>query len=246
MDGSHGPDVYVWHVDTTAATPVTDDHATIFAGWVGDKLLVSRENPDGDPLVAARGDVPMSLLLDPETGEGLLITEKPMFRPTVDPTKRSAIWWDGAIEVGPDGFSWQPRSGRLLLGAWTDPGAGATDGSGGAPEEVDVLASGPVPDWDVRWDETGTRLAIWIADREDPSTGKLSLYGIDPATGRIDRANVLLDKVEAAPGFSVGEGRLVWAQDLPSGKTRVEVLAWAGTDVGQVELTPEESLVIVR
>jgi hypothetical protein len=242
-DGSLGPDVYLWRVGTDLAVPITADHQSIFSGWVGDRLLISRSNPDGDPLVAARGDVPMSLLLDPATGEETLITPDPMFRPTVDPTGRLAVWWDGAIEPGADGFGWQPRSGRLLLGDWVDPAGGEPDG---AAREEDVLASGPVPDWDARWDDTGTRLAVWIADRDDPGTGKLSLYGIDTASGRLDTEQPLLKDEPALPGFSIDNGQLVWAAASADGERRVEVLAWNGRDVGKVELAPEQELIIVR
>jgi hypothetical protein len=242
MDGSRGPDVYYWKVGSDKAVPITSDHASIFSGWDDERLLISRANPDGDPLVAARGNVPMSLVLDPETGDERVITADPMFRPTVDPMGRSAVWWDGAIEAGANGFGWQPRSGRLLLGDWVEPGRGdATE----APDE-DVLASGPVPDWDVRWDQTGTRLAVWIADGEDPTTGKLSLFGIDPTTGRLDTTEPLLKDEPALPGFALEQGQLVWAVAGDGGATRVEVLAWNGSDVGQVELSPDQELVIVR
>jgi hypothetical protein len=235
--------VYAWKVGTSEALPITTDHASIFSGWVGDRLLISRSNPAGDPLVAARGEVPLSLILDPATGDEIEITPEPMFRPTVDPMGRSAVWWDGAIEPGPDGFGWQPRSGRLLLGTWADPGSGEITG---AAADEDVLASGPVPDWDARWDQTGTRLAVWIADRDDPTIGKLSLFGIDPTTGRIDGSTPLLEDEPALPGFSIEQGQLVWAVATASGETRVEVLAWNGDDVGQVELAPDQELVIVR
>jgi len=100
---------------------------------------------------------------------------------------------------------------------------------------------------DARWDETGTRLAVWIADRDDPSVGKLSLYGIDPSTGHIDKDNVLLDDAPAAPGFAIGSGRLVWAVKGQGGKTRVEVLAWSSDGVGRVELdSGDVPLVVVR
>jgi hypothetical protein len=110
-----------------------------------------------------------------------------------------------------------------------------------------VLASGPVPDWDARWDETGTRLAVWIADRADPSVGKLSLYGIDPATGHVDTADVLLDGATASPGFAIGSGRLVWTVKQPDGATQIEVLAWTSEGVGTTRLVPsDQPLVVVR
>ena len=242
-DGSHGPDVYVWRTGTDTAEPVTTDHASVFSDWVEDQLLVSREDPDGDPITGAQGVVPESILLDPITGRERRISNDPMFRPTVSPTGRNAVWWQGAIQPGPDGMGWEPRTGRLLLGRWQQPGAKPSEDPGA---NADVLASGPVPDWDARWDETGTRLAVWIADREDPTVGKLSLYGIDPSTGHIDKDNVLLDDAPAAPGFAIGSGRLVWAVK-GQGKTRVEVLAWSSDGVGRVELdSGDVPLVVVR
>jgi len=244
-DGSHGPDVYVWRTGTDTAVPVTTDHASVFSDWVDDQLLISRADPDGDPITKAQGVVPESILLDPITGRERRISPDPMFRPTVSPTGRNAVWWQGAIEPGPDGLGWEPRTGRLLLGRWQQPGAKPSDPGGNAAP--DVLASGPVPDWDARWDETGTRLAVWIADRDDPAVGKLSLYGIDPSTGRIDKDNVLLDAAPAAPGFAIGSGRLVWAVKQASGKTHVEVLAWSSDGVGRVELDSSDvPLVVVR
>ncbi len=243
-DGSHGPDVYVWRTGTATAEPVTTDHASIFSDWVEDQLLISRADPDGDPITQAQGDVPESILLDPITRRERRISDRPMFRPTVSPTGRNAVWWEGAIQPGPKGMGWEPRSGRLLLGRWQAPGTKAGEEPGATPAP-DILASGPVPDWDARWDETGTRLAVWIADRDDPTVGKLSLYGIDPSTGRIDKDDVLLDDATAAPGFAIGSGRLVWAVKQPSGKTRVEVLAWSSEGVGRVELDSGDVPVVV-
>ncbi len=245
-DGSHGPDVYVWRTGTDTAVPVTTDHASVFSDWIEDQLVISRADPDGDPITKAQGVVPESILLDPVSRRERRISDIPMFRPTVSPTGRNAVWWQGAIQPGPDGLGWEPRSGRLLLGRWQQPGAKPSDDPG--PDAgPDVLASGSVPDWDARWDETGTRLAVWIADRDDPSVGKLSLYGIDPSTGRIDKDNVLLDDAAAAPGFAIGSGRLVWAVKQKDGKTRVEVLAWSSEGVGRAELdSGDVPLVVVR
>ena len=44
-DGSTGPDIYVWHVGDLLARPLTGDHASVFASWVGGSLLGSRVGP---------------------------------------------------------------------------------------------------------------------------------------------------------------------------------------------------------
>ena len=49
------------------------------------------------------------------------------------------------------------------------------------------VADGPFAEFDVRWDETGTWLAVWLADATDPTVGRLSLLHLDPATGELDR-----------------------------------------------------------
>jgi hypothetical protein len=167
-----------------------------------------------------------------------------MWRPTVDPTGRSAVWWDGAVEGDPTAGGWRPRAGRLVLGTWPAPGV---DPSARTEEAEDVLAAGPVDDWQARWDETGTRLAVWLADGDDPTRGLLSLYGIDPSTGRIDQDEILLEDAPALPDFSIGSGRLAWLAASEDGSSKVNVLAWGEAGIGQVELVPDASpLVIVR
>ena len=74
-----------------------------------------------------------------------------------------------------------------------------------------TIAEGPLADWDARWDETGTRLAVWIADADDPTVGTLSLYVVDPFDGRIDLASPPLEDEPALAGFSIADGRLAWA-----------------------------------
>ena len=36
--------------------------------------------------------------------------------------------------------------------------------------------AGQMVDWDARWDKTGTKLAVWIADSQNPEVGFLSLF----------------------------------------------------------------------
>jgi hypothetical protein len=107
------------------------------------------------------------------------------------------------------------------------------------------LASGPVRDWDARWDETGTRLAVWIATEGDPRIGDLTLYSVDATNGRLQTLN----RVAALAGFSIGRGRLAWA--TPKGQdgqgNRVQVVAWTKDSVGSVESREStEVLVVIR
>jgi hypothetical protein len=49
IDGSMGPDLYMWRVgDESGAVAVTTDHRTFFAGWLGNLILASRVGPSAD------------------------------------------------------------------------------------------------------------------------------------------------------------------------------------------------------
>ena len=41
VDGSQGPDVYVWSPGDAKARPITSDHASVFSGWIDDSILAS-------------------------------------------------------------------------------------------------------------------------------------------------------------------------------------------------------------
>jgi hypothetical protein len=130
------------------------------------------------------------------------------------------------------------------------PDDSATASSSPSPEPTaapQVLDTSAIRDWDARWDEAGTHLAIWIADQADPTIGRLSLYVFDPATGTLDLAEPLLSAKPALPGFSISSDRLAWATpDNQDGEgSHVEVLAWKGHDSGQVQSAPGDDQVVV-
>ena len=111
-----------------------------------------------------------------------------------------------------------------------------------------VLATGPIVDFDARWDDTGTWLAVWIADPVDPGFGRLTLFHFDPRTGLIDQPIGAPSGVSALPGFSMGFGRLAWAS--PPGQagegSRIQVAAWIGSEVGAIESIPVENAIVVQ
>jgi hypothetical protein len=68
VDGSTGPDLYLWAVSSPAAIQVTSDHQTYFSAWLGDRVLASTVaveapepgasgeptgEPNGEPTTAA-------------------------------------------------------------------------------------------------------------------------------------------------------------------------------------------------
>ena len=121
--------------------------------------------------------------------------------------------------------------------------AASPDPSAGAVPQV--IADGPVDGWEVRWDEGGTVIAVWLHEGTADKPGRLSLYPIDPATGLAGLAHPLLDSAPAAEGISLRSGRLVWSGPGTSGRDAVQVLAWNGTEVGRLELPAGQGATVV-
>lgn len=276
MDGSAGPDIYVWKVGDPLARPVTTDHRSVFGSWVGETVVGSTVVPAASGGQAGTAELAgASFLLDPETAA---VTALPQtgraWRPTVDPSGRQAVYWAGTLRAGSSVPEFSPDAGRLVLGDWgvsdggTGPSAGGTGPSAdptgpadpsGSPDPTasdadqdrdrreTTIAAGRLEDWDARWDETGTRLAVWIADRQDPSVGWLSLYRVDPFDGRIDIRRPLLDAARATAGYALSAGSLVWAEPSRDGTpagSRIQVLAWTDDGAGTVETVPGPVIVI--
>jgi Putative zinc-finger len=235
-DGSAGPDIYVWHVGDTTAVPLTTDGVSVFASWDGDRIIGSRPASDATTEASA----PVSVRIDPATGaeDG---TPTDVWRPVVDPTGRFAVAWDGTVLIDPTTHEPWPATGTLTLTSWSADGAG----SDRTPIDLGDAALAHV---DVRWDETGTWLAIWTGGADDPTIGRLSLYRLDPETGTLDQPDGAPTDVPALPGFSIGSGRLAWV--TPKGQdaegSKVQVVAWNGADVGAVESVPGEDVIVVR
>ncbi|HUP54104.1 MAG TPA: hypothetical protein VM408_01250 [Methylomirabilota bacterium] len=240
-DRSRGPDVYLWQVGDASARPITTDGTTVFASWDGNEIVASRPRPMGSK--SAVGDaVPDTIRIDPATG-----TETPagdVWRPVVDPTRTRAIGWNGSLTESADGATWAPGVGKLELSDWTAGGAD-TQANG---QDGRVVADAAAAGFDVRWDEAGDWVAIWVADPGDPSVGRLSLYEVDTARGTLDLPKDAPAGVPALPGFSIGEGRLAWA--TPPGQngegSRVHIVAWNEDGVGAIESAPGEDVIIIR
>ena len=234
-DGSGGPDVFVWQVGAEEAVQLTADGGSVFASWADGQVLVSR------PIGRQRG-VPtaaVNVLIDPATGQET--AAPPAWRPTLDPTRRLAVAWAGGI-VQDEGGTWRPDSGRLVLGAWP------LDAAGPDADQTVLFEGDTIGDFDVRWDESGEWVAVWVADEDDPAVGALDLYRVDPGTGAIEQPAGAPVDVRALAGFSIGDGRLAWA--TPPGQegegSRVQIVAWNADGVGTVETEPGEDVVVIR
>jgi hypothetical protein len=323
-DGSAGPDIYVWHVGDLQARPITTDHASVFASWIGGAVLGSRvvalpsaapagalptesaaippsiESPTAtevapahDPSLSPPPDpsalptpvpevMPQAFLVDPWTNAAITLIDGE-WQPAVDPTGLAVVAWQGTVSVGIDGLTGTPATGNLVvhpvhgpletddpfaspdpslatevlptlspepsveMSASLDPFASAS------PEIVldfptQIVAPGPIADFDARWDDTGNWLAIWIADPIDPGLGRLSLLHFDSTTGLIDRPLGAPQDVTALPGFSIGFGRLAWASPPGQGGegSRIQIAAWTDDVVGGVESIPVEGAIVVQ
>ena len=241
-DGSAGPDVYVWRVGDPMARNLTEDGETIFASWDGDQVVASR--PDAVSNESTSAVAPVSVLIDPATGAETRAGD--LWLPAVDPTRSRAIAWTGSIQRDADGTTWTPRNGQLELRAWSSETGGESRQSRTADD--DAIATDDPGAFDIRWDETGEWVAVWVANTKDAAMGRLTLYRVDPATGRLRLLDDAPDGAAALPGFSIGEGRLAWAS--PPGQegegSRIRIVAWSGDGVGSVESAPGEDLIIIR
>ncbi len=265
-DGSTGPDLYLWRVGDPLATPVTSDHRTFFADWLGNLVLanvvVPAITPEASPTVdptpsptpvatldpnATPGPTeppveehPLAFTLDPVTGATSVIAGQDMWRPTVDPTGHSVLYWAGTLVADGTGTGWALGTGRLVLDGWIGetPVPAATESSAeptiptaeptlptatptfptaepslsplGPAGNPVTIAEGPVTSFDAWYDPSGIRLAVWLADPSDPAVGTLQLIVLDPDTRLIDPATDPLPGVAALRGVSINSGRLAW------------------------------------
>jgi hypothetical protein len=257
-DGSTGPDVYLWKVGDAEAHAVTTDHHSTFGSWTTDNLAVGSSIAN----VATSGSQPpddlsgVSFVLDPGTGRRVALPQTGRtWRPAVDPTGRRAVYWAGSLRQRSDAPVFVPSAGRLVVGDWNVEASAPSGGPVATPLSGDqanarhetTIEAGRIDDWDARWDSTGTKLAVWIADAGRLDVGRLSLYAVDPFDGRVDLKKPLLDATRASAGFSMSEGKLVWAEPAADGSSsggQVLVLAWNGQGTGTVQTLSGEVVVI--
>lgn len=258
VDGSVGPDIYIWKVGDPEAHAVTTDHRSVFGSWSGD-IMIGSSVVETTRTTGKKVETDLdatSFLLDPSTGVQVQLPQTGRtWRPSVDPHGRQAVYWTGSLRRAEDAPMYLPDAGRLVLGDWATGNAAPSEGplptelggdQGSARHET-TIAAGQLEDWDARWDETGTRLAVWIADPKDPTVGFLSLYVVDSFDGRIDLKKPVLDAAPATAGFSISGGRLVWAEpgtDASGSGGRILVLAWTDQGSGTIETNPDNVVVI--
>lgn len=225
-DRSAGPDVYVWAVgQATTAQAVTFDHDSWISGWTAGGILVSR----------VVSGMPATFLLDPATGDLGEAVADGAWLPTLSADGTHAVWWAGTVRRAADGVSWEPDTGNLVMGAWAAGG-----------DATQALAAAPLGAWQARWADDDSVLALWAqADgkpgTERDGTGRLSLYRLDPGTLLADLADPMLAAAPANRDFSLRAGRLAWTAPSAAAPQVVEVLAWAGREIGRLEIPADGS-----
>ncbi len=246
MDGSHGPDIYAWRVGERRAKALTNDHGSVFSGWLEGSILASSARVGGadaqpsDAVPPADADpasvVARSYLLDPSDGTVTEIVRDGVWRPVVDPTDRVVVYWTGSLAWSDAEHTWVPAAGRLVTTGWKALSEGAVDS---AVRPLPSEAAGTsVTDWEVRFDPAGRRLGVWVADPADAGTGRLGLVNVndDGTLGAVALADAA-----ALPGFSLDADRLAWS--TPPGRngqgSLVTVFAWHGESAGQLRSVPD-------
>jgi len=248
-DGSAGPDIYVWHVGDPQARAITTDHRSELGSWSQDTIVGSTVVDTADGTVAA------AFSIDPVTGVRTFLPQTGnAWRPSVDPFGLKAVYWTGRLQPRPDGPGYAPETGRLVVGAWTSDTSTPSGGPSPTPpadqandRHETTIDAGQLTDWDARWDETGTRLAVWIADAHDPSVGELSLYAVDPFSGQVDLKKPLVDSRLAKAGFAISQGKLVWAEPASGPGVddgRIFLYAWTDKGAGEIETLPGHVIVV--
>ncbi len=246
VDGSHGPDIFAWRVGEKRAVALTDDHNSVFSGWVDGRVVASSarvvataEGGTANAAPPAGADpstvVARSYLLDPAAGTATELPRDGVWRPVIDATDRVVVYWTGSLAWSDAQQAWIPAQGRLVAASWRSllDGAGDT-----ASRPLPSRAAGEsVVDWEVRFDPAGRRLGVWVADSAEPGTGRLALVDVDD-NGKLGA--VVLADAAALPGFSLDADRLAWS--TPPGRngegSLVTVYAWRGDAAGQLRSLP--------
>ena len=228
----------------SAVTPRPSPETT--PGETPGETPAERSGPTSSATASASPAVPVaSFLLDPATGVATRIARPAIWRPVVDPTNRSVVFWTGEQALDPITNTWVPMKGQLVSADWQ-----ALTGTGEVTARPLPGSAGlvGVADWDVRWDPSGRHLAVWIADATDPSIGRLSLFAVN-ADGSV--GETLFADVAALPGLSLGSDRLAWAS--PPGQngqgSTVSVYAWSEDGAGSLYGAPDpgsDPIVVAR
>lgn len=177
-----------------------------------------------------------SFLIDPATGSVRVVGAVGMWRPVVDPTDRTVVYWTGHFAWSRTQSAWVPDAGTLMVAGWRSAHgrSAVTD-----PTQLPSLAGdGQVVAWDARFDPSARHLAAWTSDRAGAVVGSLSLIDVNP-DGTLGKTRFQTDA--ALMNYSLDAGRLVWAT-APGQNGQgsvVAVYAWTKDGGGRLDSAPD-------
>ena len=240
--------------------PVVDPSGTYAAYWEGTLRLAPNGVdwlPDAGQLVLARwSGAGVQPAVEPtpsasgSPGAGANDSLPPAASTSAAPVASITASPSPASSAG----STAPSSASPSLSASPSGGASPSAAPSVSPWPASLpapLTGSPIREWDMRWDPSGARLAVWLADPVDATIGTLSLHTLDRTSDTLDPHGVLLDQQTALPGFSIRAGRLAWATPPGQGgqESQVKVLAWTGAAAGLIQSDPGQgpgALVVIR
>lgn len=212
------------------SAPSVNPSPSASAGSAGDQVVPAPATAD-PATVTGR-----SFLVDPATGSVQPVGPIGMWRPVVDPTKRTVVYWTGHFAWSRAQSAWVPDAGTLVAAGWrTAPDRSA----------VTELTSQPIPAgagqvvaWDVRFDPSARYLAAWTSDQAGSVVGSLSLIDVNP-DGTLGKARFQTDGVLI--NYSLDAGRLAWATapDQTGQGSVVAVYAWTQDGGGRLDSAPD-------
>ena len=112
-DLSVGSDVYVWRTGWERAQAITTSHADLFAGWFGQRILISEFATGGS------GDAASSYVYDPVSAAVTRI-DRQLLLPAVDPTGTYLVYWSGKVAFNSATGMWEPGQGDLYFDEWAN------------------------------------------------------------------------------------------------------------------------------
>jgi len=210
IDGSTGPDLYLWRVGDPVASAVTADHRTFFAGWLGNQVLASRVE-QVDTTVLLQSAVASGL---PAANQTPTPTPDPTATPTPDPTatpKPGRPKPDRTPNpAGPQPSEPPSAPPSAPLSPAASPASSPTSGHApatepaGNPEASPLATLAPAEDHAVSFlldPATGTVTALAQPDIWRPV--------VDPTSRAIVYWSGTLVRDETGTGWDLGTGRLV-------------------------------------
>jgi hypothetical protein len=115
-----GSDVFVWRTGWPGARQVSSTNVDLFAGWLGERILVSDFTPgSASGSTGAANVTARSYIYDP-VADSVRRIPRSMLLPVVDPTGRYVVYWAGTVALDPTSGLWMAERGDLYFDLWDD------------------------------------------------------------------------------------------------------------------------------